>query len=64
MSRVVADAAVYLEEDPVVSDMMDIQKACPNSSRNAMDKALELAGVPRKLRSLLAGIDSSTAYRC
>ena len=50
--------------DPLVLDMMDIKKAYPNCSRNAMDKPLKLVGVPPKLRNILAKLDSLTSYQC
>eukprot|EP00972_Heterocapsa_arctica_P115964 16450660-Heterocapsa_arctica.AAC.1 len=64
MSRVMADAAQNEDVDPVILDMMDIQKAYPNCSRNAMDQALRMVGVPSRLRTLFAKLDSGTRYRC
>ena len=54
ISRIMADAAHRGEIDPVILDMMDIQKAYPNCSRNAMDKSLELMGVPGRMRTRFA----------
>ena len=64
MSRIMADGCRQDDPDPLVLDMMDIKKAYPNCSRNAMDKALELVGVPPKLRNILAKLDSLTSYQC
>ena len=46
MSRLTADAGLSVDPDPLVLDFMDIQKAYPNCSRNALEKSLELAGIP------------------
>ena len=51
------------DPDPLVLDMMDIKKAYPNISKNALDKPLELVGIPPKLRNILAKLDSLTTYR-
>ena len=64
MARIAADAAGQLDPNPVVMDMMDIKKAYPNCSRNAMDGALKAVGVPDKMRTLLMKLDSQTQYRC
>ena len=64
MSRIVSNGARQSDPDPVVLDMMDIKKAYPNCSRNAMDKALEVVGVPARLRNLMAKLDALTSYRC
>ena len=59
-----ADAAKQDGPDPEIMDMMDIKKAYPNSSRNAMDRALKLVGVPPKVRNMMQKLDSLTQYRC
>ena len=64
LSRHMADAARVVSDDPIVLDMMDIQKAYPNCSRDAMEEALSRAGVPGHLRNLLAKMDSETSYSC
>ena len=64
MSRVMIDGARHADEDPIILDMMDIKKAYPNCSRNAMDKALELVGVPPRLRNIVMKLDSLTLYKC
>ena len=64
MSQLMADAARHEDPDLIISDMMDIKKAYPNSSRNAMNKALDLVGVPPRLRNMMAKLDSLTSYRC
>ena len=63
MSRLMADASRYVDDDPLMMDMMDIKKAYPNASRNAMDKALELAGVPDKLRNMMQKLERRWARR-
>ena len=64
MSRLVAEAARMDDPDPVILDMMDIKKAYPHCSRNAMDRAMELVGIPPRLRNMLAKLDSHTEYQC
>ena len=64
MSRLMADANVMVQEDPLVFDFMDIKKAYPNCSRNAMDKCLRGAGLPNNLVNLVMKLDSETRYRC
>ena len=64
MSRLMAESARTTDLDPVVVDFMDIQKAYPNCSRNAMEFSLEAVGIPIKLRNMLGKLDALTKYRC
>jgi len=64
MSRMMMDATRQTDPDPLVLHMMDRKKAYPNCSRNAMDKSLEIVGVPPKMRNILAKLDSLTSYKC
>ena len=64
LSRIMADAGRILDTDPIVIDMMDIKKAYPNCSRNAMDESLKAAGTPEKVRKMMAKLDSGTLYKC
>jgi len=64
MSRAMAEAARHDDDDPLVLDTMDIKKAYPNCSRNAMNRSLELIGIPPRLRDILGKLDSLTQYRC
>jgi hypothetical protein len=64
MGRLLGDASAVVSPDPLVLDMMDIQKAYPNCSRNAMEQSLILAGVPPRMRDILGKLDSLTLYRC
>ena len=64
MSRVLADAAGVIDHDPIVFDLMDIQKAYPNCSRNAMEASLKMAGIPAGMRNLTMQMVALTSYRC
>ena len=64
MSRIMADGCRQDDPDPLVLDMTDVKKAYPNCSRNAMDKALELVGVPPTPGNILVKLDLLTSYQC
>ena len=60
MSRVLEDTAMLMERDPIVMDMMAIQKAYPNCSRKALVWSLDMACVPEDMRNRMAKMDSLT----